>query len=360
METKWTVQFTKFNSMRNFKYLNTVLTEDANPIVIAEIGINHNGSLEDALLLAKKAIDAGAEFVKLQTHIACEEMSNEAKNIIPIHTKENIYDIIESCELTEQEEKEVADYVKSRNANFISTPFSIPAIERVVNLGVPFIKIGSGEFNNIPLIREACLSRLPLILSTGMNNLKSIDKTVDVISKFGNSFALMHCTNLYPTPDNCVRLNAIDEMRKRYPETIIGLSDHTLTSYACFGAIALGASIIERHFTDTKERVGPDISCSMTPNELKEIIDASRILVKQRFGTKELEIKEENSTREFAFASVVSKKSISDGEIFSDLNLTVKRPGNGDFHSSKLESLFGKKASKYIPGNTQLKKEDVC
>ena len=346
--------------MRNFKYSNTVLTEDVNPIVIAEVGINHNGKLEDALLLAKEAINAGAKFVKLQTHIASEEMSNEAKVIIPVHTKENIYDIIESCELTEQEEKEVAEYVKSRNAYFISTPFSIPAIERVVNLGVPFIKIGSGEFNNLPLIREACLSRLPLVLSTGMNTLKSIDRTVEEISKFGNSFALMHCTNIYPTPDNCVRLNAINEMRRRYPETIIGLSDHTITSYACFGTIALGASILERHFTDTKKRIGPDISCSMTPKELKEIIKASEILVKQRFGTKELEIKEENSTREFAFASVVSKIPISKGDIFSDLNLTVKRPGNGDFHSSKLESLYGKKSNNFIPENSQLKKEDVC
>ncbi len=346
--------------MRNFKYSNNVLTDDSNPIVIAEVGINHNGNLDDALLLAKEAIDAGAEFVKLQTHIASEEMSNEAKKIIPIHTEENIYEIIESCELSEEEEIEVAEYVKSRNAHFISTPFSIPAIERVVNLGVPFIKIGSGEFNNLPLIREACSSRLPLVLSTGMNTLDSIDKTVEEINKFGNSFALMHCTNLYPTPDNCVRLNAIDEMRKRYPETIIGLSDHTLTSYACFGALALGASIIERHFTDTKKRIGPDISCSMTPSELAEIIKASRIIVKQRFGTKEFEIKEENSTREFAFASVVSKASISKGDIFSDLNLTVKRPGTGDFHSSKLESLFGKVARNFIPKNSQLKKEDVC
>ena len=345
--------------MRNFKYSNTVLTEEEIPIVIAEIGINHNGKLEDALLLAKEAIDAGAEFVKLQTHIASAEMSNEAKQIIPVHTKDNIYDIIKSCELTEKEEKVVAEYVKSRGSYFISTPFSIPAIERVVNLGVPFIKIGSGEFNNLPLIREACLSRLPLVLSTGMNTLESIDKTVNEISKFGNSFALMHCTNIYPTPDNCVRLNAINEMRNRYTDTIIGLSDHTLTSFACFGALALGASIIERHFTDSKERIGPDISCSMTPRELAEIIKASKILVKQRFGTKELDIIEENSTREFAFASVVSKIPINKGDIFSDLNLTVKRPGTGDFHSSELESLFGKKACNFIPENSQLKKKDV-
>ena len=345
--------------MRNFKFSNSVLTENVNPMVIAEVGINHNGKLEDALLLAKKAIDAGAKFVKLQTHIASEEMSNEAKKIIPVHTKENIYEIIESCELSIEEEKEVAQYVKSRNAYFVSTPFSIPAIERVVNLGVPFIKIGSGEFNNLPLIREACLTNLPLILSTGMNTLRSIDKTVDEINKFGNSFALMHCTNIYPTPDNCVRLNAIVEMRKRYPETIIGLSDHTLTSYACFGALALGASIIERHFTDTKERPGPDISCSMTPEELKDIIKASKILVQQRFGSKEFQIPEEDSTREFAFASVVSTISINKGDTFSNENLTVKRPGTGDFHSSNLQVLFGKKAKRSIPQNTQIKKDDV-
>ena len=345
--------------MRNFKYLDRVLTEENDPLVIAEIGINHNGKLNDALLLVKKAIDAGAEFVKLQTHIASEEMSSEAKKIVPIHTKDNIYEIIESCELSIEEEIEVANYVKSRGVHFISTPFSIPAIERVVNLDVPFIKIGSGEFNNLPLIKEACLSKLPLLLSTGMNTLESIDKTVEEIRKYGNSFALMHCTNIYPTPDNCVRLNAITEMRQRYPEIIIGLSDHTITNYACFGALALGASILERHFTDSKKRVGPDISCSMTPTDLKEIIIASKILCKQRFGTKRLEIIEENSTRDFAFASVVAKVSISAGDIFSEQNLTVKRPGTGYFHATKLDFLFGKKAINPIPENTQIKKEDV-
>ena len=345
--------------MRNFKFANQILTETEDPIIIAEIGINHNGKIKDALSLAKDAIDAGSKFVKLQTHIASEEMSVEAKKIIPDNAEENIYDLIQNCELTLQEEREIAEYVKSRNAFFISTPFSIPAIERVVNLGVPFIKIGSGEFNNLPLIREACLTKLPLVLSTGMNTLNSIDKTVNEIRKYGNSFALMHCTNIYPTPDDCVRLSAINEMRKRYPDIIIGLSDHTVTSYACFGALALGASIIERHFTDTKERIGPDISCSMTPNELSEIIQASKILVKQRFGTKEVEINEENSTREFAFASVVSKTSINAGDLFSKDNLTVKRPGTGYFHASKLEELFGKKAKKLIKENKQLKKEDV-
>ena len=286
-------------------------------------------------------------------------MSSEAKKIVPIHTKDNIYQIIESCELSIEEEREVAEYVKSRGVHFISTPFSIPAIERVVNLDVPFIKIGSGEFNNLPLIKEACLTNLPLLLSTGMNTLDSIDQTVNEISKYGNSFALMHCTNIYPTPDNCVRLNAITEMRKRYPEVIIGISDHTITNYACFGALALGASILERHFTDTKERLGPDISCSMTPSDLKEIIAASKIICKQRFGTKKFAIKEENSTRDFAFASVVAKVSISEGDIFSEKNLTVKRPGNGYFHASKLDFLFGRRAMNSIPENTQIKKEDV-
>ena len=345
--------------MRQFAFSSITLTEESDPLVIAEIGINHNGILSEALKLAKEAIDAGAKFIKLQTHIANEEMSNEAKKIIPSHTKKNIFDIIQSCELSKEEEKEISDYVKSRSCFFISTPFSIPAIQRVVDLGVPFIKIGSGEFNNLPLIREACLTKLPLILSTGMNNLNSIDKTVEEINKFGNSFALMHCTNIYPTPDNLVRLNAITEMRNRYPDIIIGLSDHTVTSFACFGAMALGASIIERHFTDTKEREGPDISCSMTPEELSEIIKASKIINAQRGGSKSCDILEENNTRDFAFASVVSKKNILSGTILSESDLTVKRPGTGDFKASEITNLLGKKAKNYININTQIKKEDI-
>ena len=345
--------------MRSFKFSDVIHTDKNDPLIIAEIGINHNGKLEDALKLSELAIDSGAKFIKLQTHIANEEMSSEAKKIIPVHTEESIFQIIQDCELSIKEEKIVADYVQSRSCNFISTPFSIKAVNRVASLGVPFLKIGSGEFNNYPLITEACKTGLPLLLSTGMNDLKSIDKTVKLIKDFGNDFALMHCTNIYPTPNENVRLNAISEMRDRYKDTIIGLSDHTLTNHACFGAMAMGASIIERHFTDSKERIGPDICCSMTPNELKDLLIAAEIYKEQRGGTKNFLITAEDSTREFAFASIVSTCDLNAGDILTKNVISVKRPGTGDFKAADLEKLIGKKLIKNIKANTQLKKDQI-
>jgi len=168
----------------------------------------------------------------------------------------------------------------------MSTPFSFEALDFLESLNVPAYKIGSGECNNYPLVSAVASKGKPVIMSTGMNSIESIRPSVEIFRKAGIPFALMHCTNLYPTPEKLIRLNAINELRENFPDAVLGLSDHSLTNYPCLASVALGASILERHFTDTKDRPGPDIICSMTPSELSELIKGSRIIHEATKGSK--------------------------------------------------------------------------
>ena len=331
---------------------------DYNPLIIAEIGINHGGSLEVAFEMVDAAAQAGAEIIKHQTHIVADEMSVHAKKVIPKHTKESIYDIIDDCSLSEEEEIELQKYVCGKGMIFISTPFSRAAAERLINMRVPAFKIGSGECNNYPLIKHIAKEGKPIILSTGMNTVESVGKAVDIFSEYKVPYALLHCTNVYPTPPELVRLGAMIELQENFPDAVIGLSDHTVTNYPALGAIALGASIIERHFTDSMEREGPDISCSMDPKALKELIHGSKINKQARGGQKG-PVDAEKPTIDFAYASVVTIKKIKSGEVFSMDNIWVKRPGTGEIMAVDFDSILGKKAVSFIDNDTQLKWKDI-
>lgn len=328
------------------------------PLVIAEIGINHNGSLEVAKQMVDAASRAGVEMVKHQTHIVEDEMSGEAKKVIPGHTKESIYEIMESCALSEEEEIELKRYTESKGMIFISTPFSRAASERLKRMNVPGFKIGSGECNNYPLLRHIAQMGKPIILSTGMNTIESVRKAVDIFEEFEVDYALLHTTNVYPTPPEIVRLGSVTQLQEAFPETIIGLSDHTTGNLACLGAVALGASILERHFTDHMERKGPDIACSMDEEACRQLIRDSKIMMKMRGGEKG-PVDEEKPTIDFAYASVVTIKDIKKGEKFSYDNLWVKRPGTGEILADEFEDIIGKKASESIPKDTLLKRNFI-
>jgi len=344
--------------LANFKIENRLIGDGCPPLVIAEIGINHEGSLETAIKMADAAIDAGAEIIKHQTHIVEDEMSSEARLIIPKNADISIYQIMEQCALSEVQERFLMEHVQKRGVIFISTPFSRAAVDRLVKFNVPAFKIGSGECNNYPLIKYIAQFNKPVILSTGMNNIESIHKSVEILRAAKIPFALLHCTNVYPTPVELVRLNAIKELKEAFPDSVIGLSDHTTSNYPCFGAVALGASILERHFTDSMTRKGPDIVCSMDPVNLKELIKGSQIIFAAREGTK-MPVEAELPTIAFAFASVVAIKNINPGEMLSESNIWVKRPGGGDFLASDYENLLGKTAVIKIKKGTQLQKCDI-
>jgi sialic acid synthase SpsE len=332
---------------------------DHDPLVIAEIGINHEGSLQTAREMVDAAVAAGAEVIKHQTHVVEDEMSADAKSVVPGNADVSIYEIMERCALNEADETALKDYVESKGAIFISTPFSRAAAQRLERMNVSAYKIGSGECNNYPLIELVASYGKPIILSTGMNDIADIEIAVNIFRKHGVPFCLLHCTNVYPTPDALVRLGAINQMQAAFPDAVVGLSDHTIDNLACLGAVAVGASVLERHFTDHKGRKGPDIACSMDVAECRQLITESRRMKAMRGGSKG-PVKEEQVTIDFAYASVVTIHPVRRGEPFSEKNLWVKRPGTGDFLAKDYYRLLGKTATVDLAADVQLRSGHVA
>ena len=330
---------------------------DFPPLVIAEIGINHEGLLQVAKEMVDAAHRAGVEVVKHQTHIVEDEMSGAAKKVIPGNSDVSIYEIMERCALNEVDELELKNYVQSKGMIFISTPFSRAAANRLRKFDIPAYKIGSGECNNYPLLEHIATFGKPVILSTGMNTIESIHKAVAIFDRHNIPVALLHTTNLYPTPIHLVRFGAMTEMNIAFPDKVFGLSDHTLNNNACLGAVALGASILERHFTDTMQRTGPDIVCSMDEQATKELMSSSTEIWQMRGGTKE-PAKEEQVTIDFAFATVCTIAPVKKGETFTKDNIWVKRPGTGEILAAHFESVLGKAAISDIENDEQLRWED--
>jgi len=331
---------------------------DENPLVIAEIGINHNGSLEIAKKMAKTAIDAGVDVVKHQTHIVEDEMSHEADEEEIGYIGKTIYQLMKECALNKEDEFELMNYVHDLGGLFISTPFSRAAADRLAEFDVPAFKIGSGECNNYPLLEHIADFGKPIILSTGMNTLDSIEKAVEIFREKDVDYAILHTTNIYPTPPHLVRLGAMSEIEDKFPEAVIGLSDHTTSNHSCFGAVAMGACILERHYTDSMKRRGPDIVNSMDPESAKDLVEGSRIIKLERGGTKG-PIEEEKPVIDFAYASVVTIKDITAGEIFSKDNLWVKRPGSGPLFAKDYNDILGKEALIDILSDSHLKPSDI-
>lgn len=323
------------------------------PLVIPEMGINHEGSLEVAKLIVDAAARAGAKLIKHQTHVVEDEMSHAAKSVIPGNSDVSIYDVMARCALSEEEEYELMKYVESKGMVFLSTPFSRAAADRLERFGVLAYKIGSGELNNYPLIKHIASFGKPMIVSTGMNDIPSIKKAVAILEDAKVPYALMHTTNLYPTDPRLVRLGAMQEMMAAFPGVPIGLSDHTLSNTACIAAMALGATVVERHFIDVMDRPGPDVVCSMDEQRCKELIEAARDIPKMMGGKKEA-AKEEQVTIDFAFATVVTIRPVKAGETFTKENIWVKRPGTGEILAEKYEDILGKKAIADIDNDTQL------
>ncbi len=331
---------------------------DYAPLVIAEIGINHNGSLEEAKKLVRAAKEAGAEIIKHQTHIPSAEMSPLARKAIPGNSPYSIWDIMERCALSEEDEKEMQRYTQELGMIFISTPFSFEAIDRLERMNVPAYKIGSGEMNNYDFIRTIAKLNKPIILSTGMNDMDSVKKAVSIIQEYHNDFIIMHTTNLYPTPSHLIRLGALEEIKKEFPDAIIGLSDHSLNNLACLAATALGASVLERHFTDTKDRIGEDIICSMDIAECRELIQSSADIQKMRGGTKEA-AKEEKVTIEFAFSTLVAATDIPAGTLLTRDMVKTQRPSLKGILAADLDKALGHKTTRPILTDTHIEWDDL-
>jgi len=325
--------------------------ENYPPLVIAEIGINHDGSFEKAKKMVKNAFENGAECVKFQCHVIDDEMIQN--DVIPANATESIWEIMKRCSFSENQEIALKNYVEELDMIYLNTPFSRAAADRLEKMDICAYKIGSGECNNIPLLTHIATFGKPMILSTGMNDIFSISKSVNVLKKANIDFALMHVTSMYPTPYEDVRLGFLYELKTKFPDIVIGLSDHSFGNYTCFAAIALGASILEKHFTSDKNWSGPDIPISISPPELKDLIFGSNAIFRALKNKKEI-LDGEKLTAKFAFTSVVTIKDIKKGDTFSMKNIWVKRPGTGQIKAEFFDDILNKKSRKSVKKNSQL------
>ncbi|HEY3594880.1 MAG TPA: N-acetylneuraminate synthase family protein [Polyangiaceae bacterium] len=326
------------------------------PLVIAEIGINHEGNFDKAVQMVDDAKRAGCECAKFQSHVVEDEMI--PNDVVPGNATESIWNIMARCALSEKDEARLKQYVESQDMIYLCTPFSRAAAMRLEKLGVLAYKIGSGECNNYPLVDHIASYGKPIILSTGMNDVASIAHSVSILRRRGVPFALLHCTSMYPTPYDKVRLGALAELGKNFPDAVLGLSDHSMGNYTCFAAVALGARILEKHFTSDKTWPGPDVPISIDPRELAELVEGSRAIHQALGGSKEV-LPEEKPTIDFAYACVVTVRPVQSGDVLTRDNIWVKRPGTGEIKAVHYESLLGKRVGRAMDNNEQLRWTDV-
>jgi sialic acid synthase SpsE len=327
------------------------------PLVIAEIGINHGGSLAVAKAMVEAAAKSGAECVKHQTHIVADEMTEEARNIFPPNADVSIWEVMEENSLSLIEEVELKRFSESLGLIYISTPFSRAAANFLNELDVPAFKIGSGEADNLPLIRHIARFGKPVIMSTGMQSIDSIRSSVEILEESGVPYALLECTNLYPSPPEIVSLAGVKQLKDAFPQAIVGFSDHSVGPFMALAAVSLGACILERHFTDSRYRLGPDISCSMDPAELRLLVDRSKEIHIALNNPKERSLAEEPVYR-FARSSVVADRDLAEGTLITESDIWARRPGNGDVPGYDFYKVVGKILNKDIKKNQQLSWKD--
>ena len=324
------------------------------PLIIAEIGINHGGSLDVAKSMVDLIVQSGCECVKHQTHIIEDEMTEEAKAIFPPNANKSIWDVMKECSLNLDEEQELKEYAENLGLIWISTPFSRMAADFLDKIDVPAFKIGSGEADNLPLINHIAQKGKPIIMSTGMQSIKSLRNSVNILEKSGVEYALLECTNLYPSPPEIVSLQGIQELKAAFPKALVGFSDHSIGPHIALASVALGACIIERHFTDTRYRSGPDITCSMDPAELRLLVDRSIEIHKALMNPKQ-RTEPEESVYKFARASVVADRDMAADHIITEKDIWVRRPGSGEIPGYKYNDIIGKKLRLDVKKNHQFK-----
>ncbi|MCH1386986.1 MAG: N-acetylneuraminate synthase family protein [Rhodobacteraceae bacterium] len=327
------------------------------PLVIAEIGINHGGDLEVAKNMVRLAALSGCECVKHQTHIVEDEMTDEAKQIFPPNADVSIWDVMAECALSREDEAELKRYTEELGLIYISTPFSRAAADFLETLDVPAYKIGSGEADNLPLIRHIARKGKPVIMSTGMQTIETLQESVQILEDAGIEYALLECTNLYPSPPEIVSLQGVTDLKAAFPNAVVGFSDHSIGPEMALASVALGASILERHYTDTRYRKGPDIINSMDPAELRFLIDRSREIHTALMNPKQRTGPEEDVYR-FARASVVADADLAAGQVITESDIWARRPGSGEIAGFEFDKVVGKTLKVAVTRNQQLKWSD--
>lgn len=301
--------------------------------VIAEAGVNHNGDIKIAKQLIDAASEAGADAVKFQTFKAENLVGKTARKaeyqLETTDESETQYDMLKKLELTERMHKELMEYCGKKKIMFLSTPFDMESIKLLSELGMQIFKIPSGEITNLPYLREIARQKKRVILSTGMSNMDEVRAAFEVLKNNGtDDVILLHCNTQYPTPASDANLLALVKMREELGIPT-GYSDHTQGIEIPIAAAALGAAVIEKHFTLDKNMDGPDHKASLEPHELKQMVDGIR-KIELALGNGIKQVSEsEKANVDVVRKSIVAIRDIKKGEKFTEMNLTAKRPGNG-------------------------------
>ncbi len=319
-------------------------------LIIAEAGVNHNGRLDLALKLCDAAKEAGADVVKFQTwqteKLITKQVKQAEYQTANTGKSESQFDMLKRLELSQDDFRKIKEHCDSIGITFASTADEPDSLDFLVDLGIPFIKIGSGEICNVPYLRYMGSKGLPIILSTGMSTVDEVADSIDAIRSGGaTDITLLHCTTNYPCPLDEVNLLAMDTLRKRF-ECPVGYSDHTKGIEASLAAVAMGAKVIEKHFTLDCSMDGPDHVASTEPKEFKEMVDSIRKVEKCLGSGVKAPTESEVSIKSVVTKRIVARCKIAEGDIFSESNLCVKRSDTG-LKAREWDSVIGTKAKRY-------------
>ena len=311
--------------------------------IIAEIGMSHDGSLGQAKAFIDAAAVAGVDAVKFQTHIAEAETLKDAPTP-PYFTDEPRYEYFKRTAFSIEQHVILKSHAESKGLEFITSPFSLEAVELLEKVGVATYKIPSGEVTNLPLLERVAKTGKKILLSSGMSSYSELDEAVDTILRYNKNLVILQCTSKYPCPFKDVGLNLLEEFKKRY-KLPVGLSDHTPGIYASLAAVVLGATVIEKHFTISKKLYGPDAKYSLEPHEFKQLVEGIRAIeaMLESPVRKEDMAKELGQMKETFEKSIVSVVDIPAGAVIAKKMLTVKKPGSG-IPPKGINKVMGKKA----------------
>ncbi len=339
-------------------YFSTLSQQQNAPVFIAEIGVNHNGDLELAKKLVDSARETGVHFVKFQSFsadtVACRSALSASHADEALGVDGTFYELLDKLSITHDEQKELFSYCQSVGVPFISTPFSFEDIDFLVELDVPFLKIGSTDTTNTAFLRYAAKTGKPILLSTGMTDMAQVSHAVETIITAGNhNLALLHCVSLYPPELDEINLSVVSSLKQRFPDLPVGFSDHTIGSWASLAATALGASVIEKHFTLDKTMAGPDQAVSANPQEMKTIVEeGTQIYRALGDGIKKASPREQGMETPFR-RSIVTRSALSKGSVITHDAIDFKRPAKG-LSPDDLEMALGKVATEDIPADTPI------
>jgi N-acetylneuraminate synthase len=340
--------------MTDVKIADKLIGEEEPCFIIAEAGINHNGDITLAKKLIDAAKDAGADAIKFQTHLPEKEMLEDT--LTADYVGESLFDLLKRVELSKKDHVELKNYAIDKGILFLSTPFSKESVDMLEEIGVVAYKVGSGEMTNLPLLEYIATKKKPMIISTGMSTFEEIDETVKFVKKINNNLMLLHCTSTYPTRYEDVNLRVIEQLKENF-EIPVGLSDHSIGIYTALASVVLGACVIEKHFTISRDLPGPDQKASITPKELEELVKGVRAIEKALGSTKRV-TDEELQIQKMARESVVALVEISKGAVITNDMVWVKRPGTG-IPAKHMEKVIGRQAQKDIKADTIIKWEDL-